>query len=69
MAMDFTVRVVDPAGRVRVLTRDDISASIMAAGYAPGVGLTQLEFVFARTIRHLDAPKPLHQPTPPKEAA
>jgi hypothetical protein len=78
MATDFTIRVVttDPDGKtvVRVLTPADISASIMHAGYAPGVGLMQLRLVIERTIRFLDMPKevvPLrltHTPEPPSVA-
>lgn len=56
MALDFTIRAVQPDGKVRVLTPADISASIMAAGYSPGVGLQQLRFVIERTIQHLDRP-------------
>ena len=80
MATDFTIRVVstDPDGKtvVRVLTPADISASIMHAGYSPGVGLMQLRLVIERTIRFLDMPKevvPLRlthtpEPTPPSVA-
>jgi len=63
MATDFTIRVVSPDGKVRVLTPADISAAIMHAGYSPGVGLQQVRFVIDRTIRFLDTPREPTEPT------
>lgn len=56
--IDFTIRVVAPSGAVRVITRDDIAASIEAAGYVAAVGLPQLEFVIDRALN----------PPPPRPA-
>lgn len=68
MALEFAIRVVQPNGRVRVLSRTDLAASIKAAGYVPEVGLKQLEFAIQRALDHVDAPAPasnvIHLPPP-----
>lgn len=61
---DFTIRVVTPAGVVRVITRDEIAASIEAAGYVAAVGLQQLEFVIDRALNP-PPPRPAIVPPPP----
>lgn len=56
---DFTIRAVDEHNVVHVLTQDDIEASIRAAGYAPAVGVQQLQFVIKRALQHKLNPTPI----------